>query len=380
MATRPETAKKILLRWMYGSMAFFGLFLAGFVITATVQGLVSPPVMLTVLVCLASVLVLYCLILRDAFDDRPRPVLKLTAGALLTAAMLPLQALNPLAGTGSWETIAFVWLASAALYLPLWSILTVGAALTAALTVYVSAATDLSWQGALMTYALTALLWPGATWVWCWLWRTIRDAHDSQAAKARLAVSEERLRFARDLHDLLGHSLSVITLKSELSAKMATKDAARAATEMSEVRRLAGESLAEVQVAVDGYRSLDLDEELTGVRAALEAAGARCTIEARADELSPPARTLLAWAVREGATNVLKHSRATRCSITIDGGVLEMRNDGVKAPAADTGKETSSDTGSGLRGLAERMATAGGSFSATSTPAGEFVLRAEVRA
>jgi two-component system sensor histidine kinase DesK len=116
------------------------------------------------------------------------------------------------------------------------------------------------------------------------------------------------------------------------------------------------------------------------VRAALEAAGARCTIEARADELSPPARTLLAWAVREGATNVLKHSRATRCSITIDGGVLEMRNDGVKAPAADTGKETSSDTGSGLRGLAERMATAGGSFSATSTPAGEFVLRAEVRA
>jgi two-component system sensor histidine kinase DesK len=327
---------------------------------------------------MASVLVLYCLVLRDAYDDRPRPVLKLTAGALLAAVLVALQAPQPTVDPGAWETIVFIWLASAALYLPLWSILTVGAALVTVLTVYVSVATDLSWQGALMTYTFSALVWPSATLVWRWVWRTIRDAYDSQQAKARLAVSEERLRFARDLHDLLGHSLSVITLKSELSAKMATKDAARAATEMSEVRRLAAESLAEVQVAVDGYRALDLDEELAGVRAALEAAGARCTIEARADELSPPARTLLAWAVREGATNVLKHSRATRCSITIDGGVLEMRNDGVQAPVPGSG--TGSGTGSGLRGLAERMATAGGSFSAAPTPAGEFVLRAEVPA
>ncbi|GGP09685.1 histidine kinase [Nonomuraea glycinis] len=372
MATRPETAKKILLYWMYGSMALFGCFLAGSTVTATVQGHTSPPAMLTSLAGTASVLVLYCLILKDAFDDRPLPVLKLTAGALLAAAVVALQVPGLAAGTEGAESIVFIWLASATLYLPLWSILTLGATLTAAFTVYTSAMTALSWQGALMSYAVSALLWPAATWIWCWVWRTIRDVHDGQEAKTRLAVSEERLRFARDLHDLLGHSLSVITLKSELSAKMATKDAARAATEMSEVRRLAGESLAEVQVAVDGYRSLDLDEELAGVRAALEAAGARCTIEARADALSPPARTLLAWAVREGATNVLKHSRATRCSIMIDGGVLEMRNDGVKAPAAGAG--------SGLRGLAERMSTAGGSFSATPTPAGEFVLRAEVPA
>jgi two-component system sensor histidine kinase DesK len=153
---------------------------------------------------------------------------------------------------------------------------------------------------------------------------------------------------------------------------MATKDPVRAASEMSEVRRLAGESLIEVQVAVDGYRSLDLDKELAGARAALEAAGATCTIDARAEDLSPPARILLAWAIREGATNVLKHSRATWCSITIDGGVLEMRNDGVHAP--DGG------TGSGLRGLAERMSTAGGSFSASPTRTGEFLLRARVPA
>jgi two-component system sensor histidine kinase DesK len=357
---------------MYGSMALMGVFYSWFVVAAAMDGRASPPVMLAVLVSLGGVLVFYCLILRDAYDDRPLPAVKLAVSALLTAAAVGLQTLSSPVDGGTWESVAYIWLASATLYLPLWSIVGLGTALTAGLAVYASTTTDLSWQGSLMTYLLSALLWPAATWIWCWLWRTIRDAHDGQAAKARLAVSEERLRFARDLHDLLGHSLSVITLKSELSAKLATKDAGRAASEMSEVRRLAAESLVEVRVAVDGYRSLDLDAELAGVRAALEAAGARCTIEARADELPPPARTLLAWAVREGATNVLKHSRATRCSITIDGGVLEMRNDGVHAPAAGTG--------SGLRGLAERMAIAGGSFSATPTPAGEFVLRAEVRA
>ena len=123
-------------------------------------------------------------------------------------------------------------------------------------------------------------------------------------------------------------------------------------------------------VAVDGYRSLDLDEELAG-RARRAGGGRRRAARSTPgpSDLSPPARTLLAWAVREGATNVLKHSRATRCSITIDGGVLEMRNDGVHAPAGGTG--------SGLRGLAERMATAGGSFSASPTRTGEFLLRAE---
>ena len=272
--------------------------------------------MLAALACLAGVLVFFCLILRDAYDDRPLPAVKLAAGALLAAAAVALQAPYRRRRGGTWESLVFFWLAvgRAVPAAPGRSV-GIGAALTAALTVYVSAIDRLAVAERTDHLRLRALLWPGATWVWCWLWRTIRDAHDSQEAKARLAVSEERLRFARDLHDLLGHSLSVITLKSELSAKLATKDAAKAAIEMSEVRRLAAESLVEVQVAVDGYRSLDLDEELAGVRAALEAAGARCTIEARADDLSPPARTLLAWAVREGATNVLKHSPATRCSI-----------------------------------------------------------------
>ncbi|WP_336205817.1 sensor histidine kinase [Nonomuraea sp. LPB2021202275-12-8] len=371
MATRPETAKKILLHWMDATIALLGFVFAAHIVSMAAEERISVPVALFALACMTGVLVLYCLILRDAYDDRPLPAVKLAVGALLAAGAVLLPTLH-LTDVGMWENIAYIWLASAVLYLPLWATVCLGAGLLTALTVFLTAVTTSPWQTVLVGQLISAPLVPAATWIWCWMWRTIRDAHDSQEAKARLAVSEERLRFARDLHDLLGHSLSVITLKSELAAKMATKDAARAASEMSEVRRLAGESLIEVQLAVDGYRSLDLDVELAGVRAALEAAGARCTIDARAHDLSPAARTLLAWVVREGATNVLKHSRATRCSITIGGGVLEMRNDGVDSPAAGSG--------SGLRGLAERMVTAGGSFTAESTPTGEFLLTAKVPA
>ncbi|WP_053175797.1 sensor histidine kinase [Nonomuraea sp. SBT364] len=373
MATRPETAKKLLLYWLDGMVALLGVFLAGLIAAAAAQGRLSAASAVTAVVSMAGVMLLYSLVLRDAYDERPRPTGKLIAGGVLTAATLALTLPMPSEANGSVETLAYIWLSTTVLYLPLWVVACTGAALVTVLTTYVSAVAGLPWQNILMMHVMSAVLLPGATWLWCWLWRTIKDANDSQAAKARLAVAEERLRFARDLHDLLGHSLSVITLKSELAAKLATKDAAKAGTEMAEVRRLAGESLIEVQVAVDGYRTLDLDVELNGVRAALEAAGARCLIDARADDLTPEARTLLAWVVREGATNVLKHSKATRCAITIAGGVLEMRNDGVRSGAP-------AGAGSGLRGLAERMVTAGGSFSAAPTADGEFLLRAGVPA
>jgi two-component system sensor histidine kinase DesK len=274
--------------------------------------------------------------------------------------------------TGIWAAAALFWLSVAALYLKPWATICAGVALVGGLTAWTALVTRDPWQTVLVLEAFSAVTTIYGMRLWRWLWWTIRDAHDSQEAKARLAVSEERLRFARDLHDLLGHSLSVISLKSELAAKLAPRDTGRAAAEMADVRRLAADSLAEVQLAVDGYQALDLDEELAGVCAALESAGARCVIDARAGDLSPTGRALLAWAVREGGTNILKHSTATRCAITIDGGVLEMRNDGVgDRPAAP---------GSGLRGLSERLAAAGGSFSAAPTPAGEFLLRAAVPA
>jgi two-component system sensor histidine kinase DesK len=371
MAARPDTARKILIYWMDAMIAFAGVLTVVFTVTEAVEGRITPVTAAVSSACLAAFYGLFPFLLREAFDGRIPPTPKLlTAGASAVAVVILLPADSY--ASFIWVQVESLWLSAAALYLPLGATACLAVAVVGLSTAYIAVATAQAWPEVLLTATVNAVVLIGAMWLWRWLWWVIRDAHNSREAKARLAVAEERLRFARDLHDLLGHGLSVITLKSELAAKLATKDAGRAAAEMAAVRALAGDSLAKVQQAVHGYQTLDLDEELAGVRAALEAAGARCEIRARADGLSPAARALLAWAVREGGTNVLKHSKATRCAITIDGGVLEMLNDGVDGrPSAP---------GNGLRGLAERLATAGGSFSAAPTPAGEFVLRAAVPA
>ncbi|MFI6322166.1 sensor histidine kinase [Nonomuraea sp. NPDC050556] len=370
MATRPETARKILVHWMDGVIAFVAFFFTVAVVTAAREDQITIPVALVVWVSLMGVCGLFLLILRTAFEDRPRPVVYLVVSGLL--AVLATALIVPDSPAGSWEMALGIWLSGLALCVraritALWFV-----AVTAASTVYISAISDLPWQVTLAVQGVSNAVIAASMMLWLWLWRTIKEAHHSRDAKARLAVSEERLRFARDLHDLLGHSLSVITLKSELAAKLAERDAGRAAEEIAQVRTLAADARLEVDAAVQGYRQLDLDAELAGVRAALEAAGATCVVEASAADLSPAARALLAWVVREGATNVLKHSTAKRCVITLREGVLEMRNDGLPAwPSAD-------DSGTGLRGLSERLAAAGGSLSAAPTDAGEFVLRAAV--
>ncbi|TDD01379.1 sensor histidine kinase [Nonomuraea deserti] len=369
MAARPDTARQLLLYWMDAVMALMAVMFGAITVVETAAGTISVLRGAAILACLLGFFGLYPLLLRQSFDHRPGPTPKLALAAVFAAGMLLLM---PHSGsiTGlRWESVT-LWLSAAALYLPLWATVCLATVTVALTTAFVVHMTGQAWQGVLLGESAVAVFMIGAMLLWRWLWWMIRDAHKSREAKASLAVAEERLRFARDLHDLLGHSLAVITLKSELAAKLATKDAARAAAEMAAVRELAGESLAEVQQAVHGYQMLDLDEELAGVRVALEATGARCVIEARADGLAPEARTLLAWAVREGGTNVLKHSRATRCAITIDGGVLEMVNDGVNGRPGTPGN--------GLRGLSERLVAAGGSFSAAPTRSGEFLLRAAV--
>ncbi|MGN9841829.1 sensor histidine kinase [Nonomuraea sp. H19] len=371
MVARPDTARKLLIYWMDGLTVFMALFAVVIIVAAVLDGSISPAVAAVSLTCLIGFYALFPLLLRESFDSRPRPTLKLLIAGVFAAGCVVLMPYNEYA-RGVLLQPEPLWLSAASLYLPLRATAWLSAAVVTAFTGYTSLVTGQGWQGVLLGSALATATLIGTMRLWRWLWWMIRDAHNSREAKARLAVTEERLRFARDLHDLLGHSLSVITLKSELAAKLSTKDAGRAAGEMAEVRELAGDALARVQQAVHGYQALDLEEELAGVRAALEAAGTRCVIDARADGLSPAARSLLAWAVREGGTNVLKHSNATRCAITIDGGVLEMLNDGVRGqPAAP---------GNGLSGLSERLATAGGSFSAAPTPAGEFLLRAAVPA
>jgi two-component system sensor histidine kinase DesK len=206
-----------------------------------------------------------------------------------------------------------------------------------------------------------------------WLWRITKEAHEGQEAKAMLAVSEERLRFARDLNDLLGQSLTGIATRTAEAEKTLHADPEAAAREMWEVRDLARRSLREVRTTVQNYRALDFDEVLASVRAVLEAADVRCTVDCDADGLSPETRTLLATVVREGATNVLKHSKAEHCSITIREGILEMTNDGVTGQVGELAPD-------GLGGLAQRVRGAGGTLSASATPTGGYVLRVEVPA
>ncbi|MEU8384637.1 histidine kinase [Streptosporangium sp. NPDC048865] len=215
---------------------------------------------------------------------------------------------------------------------------------------------------------------PWANRLQLWFWRVVRSAEEGKEAQARLAVTEERLRFSRDLHDLVGHSLSAIAVKSEVAAKLSGVDAARAAGEMDEVRVLARQTLKEIRAAVRGYRTVDLAAELRAMTAVLEAGGIRCTLETPRDQVPEGVATLLAWVVREGTTNVLRHSSATWCRIAITlregSAVLEMANDGVSG--------VDGRGGTGLVGLSERVAAIGGTVTAGPGGPGEFRLRATV--
>ncbi len=208
-----------------------------------------------------------------------------------------------------------------------------------------------------------------------WISRVLHELERSRQTETRLAVAEERLRFARDLHDVLGRNLSVVALKSELATRLARADPAEAAGQMEEVRQIAESSLKEVRDVVRGYRATDLDAELAGSQAVLEAAGVRCTITGTGTGLPAPVQAALAWVVREGTTNVLRHSDATECELTLgsDGNavMLSMENDGVRSAHRRSG-------GTGLIGLRERLESAGGTLTAEVRPGRRYRLTASI--
>ena len=159
--------------------------------------------------------------------------------------------------------------------------------------------------------------------------------HELMEARAELAltaVAAERERFARDLHDLLGHSLSVIAIKAELAGRLLKLDPVRAAAEVADVEQVARQSLREVREAVSGYRQPTLEKELEGARVALTAAGIEAEFERAPITLDPDVEAVLAWAVREGATNVIRHSGASHCQVRVRAGLsdaeVEVVDDG----------------------------------------------------
>ncbi|WP_412077319.1 sensor histidine kinase [Streptomyces xanthophaeus] len=210
-----------------------------------------------------------------------------------------------------------------------------------------------------------------------WLLDTVHELDRSREALARLAVAEERLRFGRDLHDVMGRNLAVIALKSELAVQLARRERPEAVDQMIEVQRIARESQREVRDVVRGYREADLAVELEGARGVLSAAGMDCRVDLQgARELPSEVQSALGWVVREATTNVLRHGDAQNCVIRLTapeaGGVtLVVENDG--APETPSGPP-----GSGLAGLRERLAALDGTLQAGPVDGGRFRLRAEI--
>ena len=169
---------------------------------------------------------------------------------------------------------------------------------------------------------------------------------------ARLALDDERNRFARDLHDILGHSLTVITVKAELANRLIEVDPERARTELADLERLSRDALADVRRAVEGYRELTLPGELARARTALSAAEIDAELPNTTDDVPSDRRELFAWAVREGITNVIRHSGARHCTVVLGENEVEVRDDGRGAPTAAAGN--------GITGLRERAAALGG--------------------
>lgn len=203
---------------------------------------------------------------------------------------------------------------------------------------------------------------------------TTRELERARIDTARLAVTEERLRFSRDLHDVFGRTLSTVALKAELAAEQARRGRPESEATMREVQSIATEALGEVREVVRGYRQTDLAGELAGARSLLEASGIEVTTVTEGNGVLPaPLARTFAWVVREGATNILRHSDATRVRIALTSepgrARLVLDNDDPHPP---TGR-----AGSGLAGLSERLAEVGGRLW-VDHGADRFTLTAEV--
>ncbi|WLQ38180.1 histidine kinase [Streptomyces castrisilvae] len=219
-----------------------------------------------------------------------------------------------------------------------------------------------------------------------WSMSVMWQAEQARDIQARLAVAEERLRFGRDMHDVMGRNLAVIALKSELAVELAQRGRPEAVDQMVEVQRIARASQQEVRDVVRGYREASLITELAGAQGVLSAAGIECVVsDGTGERLPAPVQAALGWVVREAATNVLRHGDPRRCVIrletTADTAVLHVENDGVTAQSPSTAQPTAAAPaaqGSGLAGLRERLGALDGSLEAGPAQGGLFRLTATV--
>jgi two-component system sensor histidine kinase DesK len=305
--------------------------------------------------------------------DRPdvRPVTAAFVGLLAAVVVAAALAYRE----DGWQTLFSLLAVAVALVLPVRAapaLVAVTAVLAAVVPVHSSVGEALWGAG------LTTFLAGITTYGFRRMGEVIAELARTREALAVAAVSAERLRFSRDLHDLLGHTLSMVVVKAEAVRRLAPRDTEAAVRHAADIETIGRQALTEVREAVTGYRDASLAFELDSARAALEAAGIECVVKESGPALSWETDMLLSWVVREGITNVVRHSGARRCVITLrrdrDPVLVEISDDG---PDDDSDDGMGGKDGSGLRGLRERLAVAGGRLTTARTPRG-FVLTAEI--
>ena len=189
----------------------------------------------------------------------------------------------------------------------------------------------------------------------------------------QVTLSAERDRVARDVHDVLGHSLTVITVKAELAERLMDVDPDRAKDELAQIRTLTRQALAEVRTTVGGLRSARLKDEVQTAQTVLAGAGIECTITGDTATVDPRHRTVCAWVLREAVTNVVRHSRATHCTVTLGPSSVSVTDNGrgLGDPLAHGPRRDERDGGNGIRGLTERVEAVGGQLEMAGAAGGQ---------
>jgi two-component system sensor histidine kinase DesK len=307
------------------------------------------------------------LTLRDALRGQTRRALFQLAAML--ALVVALCRLVPT--MGMWWLAQHVVVAAGLALPPRMAAVSIGVIVTSSIAL---AAID---SGEFQPMLLIQLSFGAAAMAIRQLTLSVAELRTARAQVARMAIAEERKRFSRDLHDLLGHSLSAIVLKSELAQRMFEGSPEHSLRELHEIERTARDALDRVRAAVAGYHQPTLEQELRAAAELLEAAGIHVQVENHVSVLSATRDALLAWTVREAVTNVFRHSRARSCIIRVAHNAesvrLEVLDDGVGATTAVIG-------GTGLTGLSERAAAVGGRLWTEHTSSGGFALRMDVPA
>lgn len=372
----PEMGRGVRATWRYTvvTIAVWGLFVdavAGLMLLSGGRDGMQPLDVVTLVLVTASAvaLVRYCWFFKTGLGGG-LPVRRYTLGLLLPAGALWFVGLAQ--AHTLWVAAVPLWLACNALAVVVgrrarWWILGVGLVVLLvhgplALLLGQSIGGSPGEDGSLAALAIWALMSPALFVASIWWWDIVLRLDDSRRTSGELAVTKERLRFAADLHDIQGHHLQVIALKTELAGRLLDVDPAAARIHIAEAQQLARTALEDTRALVHGYRTVSLAAEAANAAEVLRAAGIECSVDVDAKALPPEERALFGLVIREATTNILRHSEATTVTLRLArsgvGSVLTVLNDGVcDGNDARTG-------GSGIDGLSRRFETVGGGIEA----------------